>query len=82
MRWLHETGWTRALAGRSTAFGSLGRTGTGASGAVPALQVSPAGAVPASGGPCPGQVVAAPIVPRSDTLAARHGQRWGFAGRR
>ena len=83
MRCLHETGSTAGRwPGHSTAFRSLGRTETGASGAVPALQASPAGAVLASGEPCPGQAAAAPIVARSDTLAARRRQRRGFAGRR
>jgi hypothetical protein len=68
--------------GHGTAFRSLGRTGTGAGGPVPALRVSPAGAVFACGEPCPGEVAAAPIVPRGDTLAARHRQRRGFAGHR
>ena len=88
MRYLHESGWDRALARARRHVQCLGPrrnrnrgAGPGTSGALPDLQVSPAGAVLASGERCPGQA-AAPIAAHNDTPVTRHGRRWGFAGRR
>jgi hypothetical protein len=60
----------------------LGGTGTGTTGALPALQFPPAGAVLARGEPCAGQGGTAPIMSRGGMPVARYERRWGAAGRR
>ena len=73
MRCLHESGWTGALAGPRRHAPDLGLPGT--TGALPALQVSSGGAVPAGSEPGPGRVAAASIASHGGTPAARREQR-------
>src|SRR5438477_7985798 len=68
--------------GHDATYRTSGRTGTGTTGALPALQVSPAGAVLASSEPGPGQAAVAPNASRGGAPAARHERPWGSAGHR
>jgi hypothetical protein len=83
MRCLHESGWTGARwLGHGATLRTLACTGTGTSGALPALRVSSGGAVLAGREPGPGRVAMASIASRGGTSAARREQRWGLVGRR